>query len=233
MLRGLEYGCAETPYVYTHEDSTGTRCITQEGMADFVDGKPTYRETIRDKRTTVASSMKGSLGYRLGIAGTKGPIRGMEIGLHLEAPTQPASAEFDFKAGLPAPARLNIHHSLSVGWGIGLWADNSWFGEYALSRVLGPGDLFCGYRATWLASQTADLTGATDDRRFPSRRRLIHQADVGYMWNLPAIVVLPDFIAPLAVLTYPLAPAGSSSVPAFILDDHLWEFSLGMGWKFE
>ena len=181
---------------------------------------------------TWSTAPKASLGYRVGVSGKWGVFTGTEIGLHLEGPTNPASGEFDLKLGLPVPAGRPYRHSLSAGWGIGIWADNSWFLEYALSRSWGGNDLFAGYRGTYLASQMSDLDDAESDRRFGFKRRFIHQADIGFKWTLPRIPVVPDFIAPMAVLTYPLAPFHTDAVPDGLLDDHLWDVSLGMGWNF-
>lgn len=217
---------------YEAKDSAGTHCFQPAPVSDSI-GNTTFRSDSVPHVHAWSSTFKGSLGYRLGVHGPFGPFAGAEIGLHLEGPTNPASAEFDLKAGLPLPKGLPFHHSLSAGLGIGAWADNSYFGEYALSRAFGANDLFVNYRATYLASQLSDLDGSESRRHFKSRRRLIHQASLGFAWNLPDIPVLPDFIVPLVVLTYPLAPVGTGTPPPdYLLDDHVWDFSVGMGWNF-
>ncbi|HKP97908.1 MAG TPA: hypothetical protein VJ385_19385 [Fibrobacteria bacterium] len=230
----VSYGCPEDRTAYSYRDSTRTvRCVSVEpGTMDTSKGQSVFTPKFLDQEISSSSSINGSLGYRLGVHGRLGPLTGMEIGLHLESPTNPVTGEFDLKLGLPAPVDRPYHHSLSAGWGIGAWADNSWFLEYAASRAYGASDLFFNYRATYLASQFADLREAEDTRHFDSRRRLIHQAALGFKCILPEGAVLPDFIAPEAVLTYPLAPAGYKAIPDFALDDRVWGFNLGLGWSF-
>jgi hypothetical protein len=237
-FHSLDYGCPEASGAYnygTYEitDSTGTHCM---GSTQFIDsiGNMNYRSDSVPHVHAWNSTLKGSLGYRLGVHGPFGPFAGAEIGLHLEGPTNPASAEFDLKLGLPLPKGIPFHHSLSGGLGIGAWADNSYFGEYALSRAFGANDLFVNYRATYLASQLSDLDKSESRRHFQTRRRLIHQASLGFLWTLPDIPVLPDFLVPLVVLTYPLAPVGTDTPPPdYLLDDRVWDFSIGMGWTFK
>jgi len=161
-----------------------------------------------------------------------GPFPGVEMGLHLESPTNPVSGEFDLQLGLPVPAGRPYHHSLSAGWGIGIWADNSYFLEYAASRSWGGNEFFGNYRATYLASQLADLNGSVEARKFRLNRRLIHQSSLGFKWTLPEIPVVPDFIVPEVGLTYPLAPTGTDAIPDWVLDDRAWDLSLGIGWHF-
>lgn len=233
MMKSFRYGCDEESGSYEDGDSTRRFCVEHTQENDFQSGQWTQRTDTTEQRKFPSSAPKGSLGYRLGMSGPRGFITGAEIGLHLEAPTNPVSGEFDLKIGLPVPGGRPYHHSLSGGWGIGIWADNSYFLEYALSRAFGGSDLFASYRGTRLATQIADLGGSENDRRFKSKRRLIHQATFGFSWALPAIPVIPDFIVPMAVLSYPLAPFSESKVPDLILDDHLWDMSLGMGWRFQ
>ena len=238
-FHSLDYGCPERPDgffdggTYEAKDSTGVHCMQSSSFRDSI-GNMEYRSDSVPHVHSWNSTLKGSLGYRLGVHGPFGPFAGAEIGLHLEGPTNPASAEFDVKLGLPLPKGIPFHHSLSGGLGIGAWADNSYFGEYALSRAFGASDVFVNYRATYLASQLSDIEGSESRRHFRSRRRLIHQASVGFLWTLPDIPVLPDFIVPLAVLTYPLAPVGTDTPPPDnLLDDHVFDFSVGMGWTFK
>jgi len=238
-FRSLSYGCPELPQgdytesIYEIKDSTGTHCRHYQYTRDGSGNGSSQDDSVPHVHSW-NSTLKGSLGYRLGVHGPFGPFAGAEIGLHLEGPTNPASAEFDLKLGLPVPKELPFHHSLSGGLGIGAWADNSYFGEYALSRAFGASDLFVNYRATYLASQLSDISGSESLRHFQSRRRLIHQASLGFMWTLPDIPVLPDYIVPLAVLTYPLAPMGTDTPPPeYLLDDHVFDFSVGMGWTFK
>jgi hypothetical protein len=226
------YGCPAGT-VYDYRDSTGLHCVTEYGGTDYENGSIVNRPAESQPGPTTSTSTHYSLGYRLGVHGRLGPITGVELGLHLEAPTNPASGEFDLKLGLPVPGMRPYHHSLSAGWGIGAWADNSYFLEYAASRFWGGNDVFFNYRATYLATQLPDLRGSESKRRFNSKRRLIHQAALGFTWTLPEFPVLPDFIAPEVVLSYPLAPSGKEVIPELNLDDRMWDLNLGMVWSFK
>ncbi len=228
------FGCSSNPNVIEFQDSTGARhCEDDSREASDGNGSSNPHFLVTDPKKFALPFYSGSLGYRLGIHGKLGPFSGLEMGLHLESPTNPVSGEFDLKLGLPVPKGLAFHHSLSAGWSIGMWADNSSFLEYAASRPFGLSDLFVNYRATYLASQSADLLGSEDARRFLSKRRLIHQSSLGFKWALPEILIVPDYIIPEVGLTYPLGPTGSDAIPAYVLDDRAWNFTLGMGWNFK
>lgn len=177
---------------------------------------------------------KFSLGYRLGVRGPWGPFTGLELGWHLEAPTNPGSAEFDLKFGLPAPKSLQLFHSLSGGWIVGMWADNSFFAEYAASRAFGRGDnahaLYASYRLTRLATQPDDVF-KTDSLalRFNTRRRLAQQATVGFHIRLPAIPVIPDYLSPQATFSTPWVPVFGDAPPD---GEILTDLNIGFGWRF-
>lgn len=192
-----------------------------------------YGDSILVKPIVSSTSIpKFSLGYRLGVRRDWGPFTGVELGWHIEVPTNPGSAEFDAKFGLPAPERY--FHSLSGGWIIGSWADNSVFGEYAASRGFGKGDpahsLYASYRLTYLATQPSDAV-AEDSlvNRFNHRRRFAHQATAGFLFRLPAFPVLPDFFSPHATVSMPVVPAFDGPAPdePFLLD-----LNFGVGWRF-
>jgi hypothetical protein len=226
----VSYGCPEES-AYSITNQTGVHCINYHN--EYIDGKMVGVEDTVPQQASTSRVINSSLGYRLGVRGPFGPFKGAEVGLHMESPTNPVTGEFDLKVGLPAPKVFPLLHSLSAGWGIGAWADNTYFLEYAASRPFGANDLFFNYRATYLASQFADQSEAESARRFEAHHRLIHQAAAGFSWVLPDIPVLPDFLAPEAILTYPLAPVGTKRIPAFVLDDRLWGFNLGFGWNFK
>ncbi|MEO7424004.1 MAG: hypothetical protein ABI036_02390 [Fibrobacteria bacterium] len=232
------YGCPDGLDIYDYSDSTGLHCerynpFFGEGMQGQGEDRAQSQgpDTLQPESKSSPIS-NGSIGYRLGIHDRFGPFTGAEIGLHLEAPTNPASAEFDLKLGLPLPQGIPYHHSLSAGWGIGAWADNSWFLEYAASRAFGGSDLFVNYRADYLSTQVGEITSKKVKNTFRRHPRWIHQAAFGFRWALPKIAVVPDFLIPQIGLNYPQAPVGESDVPAFVLDDRMWSFALGMGWGY-
>jgi len=174
---------------------------------------------------------KFSLGYRLGVRGPWGPFTGVEMGWHLEALTNPGTVEFDLKFGLPVPEKFHAHHSLSGGWGVGMWADNSWFLEYAASRDLGKHAVYGNYRYTWLATQPADLTYSFDHWRFVSHRNYAHQAALGLYLKLPDIFLVPDYVTPQVNFTFPVT-APFIKIDQDKLESVLVNINFGCGWNF-
>lgn len=218
--------CSDKQNYESFMDSTGTPlCANRSNDEDTVPGK-----------VKVVEIPKFSLGYRLGVRREWGPFTGVELGWHLEAPTNPVSAEFDLKFGLPAPSRWRAHHSLSGGWIIGAWADNSFFGEYAASRTFGAltgpdaHALYASYRLTYLATQPEE---AIRTERFAigfkHKNRIAHQATLGVYLRLPDIVLLPDFLSPHATASTPWVRNLNSARPDQKI---LLDMNLGFGWRF-
>jgi hypothetical protein len=174
---------------------------------------------------------KFSLSYRLGVRGAWGPFTGVEMGWQIEAPTNPGTVEFDLKFGLPLPKGLKGHHSLSAGWGVGMWADNAWFGEYAASRDFGPHALYGSYRFTHMATQPAELDSSFNSWKFESHRRYAHQASFGFFYRMPDWAVLPDYLSPQVTFTFPVTPAffsiARSRLPGYVMN-----VNMGFGWNY-
>jgi hypothetical protein len=224
----IERKCPEFQDGYAELDSTRTRCIRYR-----------YAPEGRSEDTLPYSISETdlprlSLGYRLGVRGEWGPFTGVELGWHLEAPTSPASAEFDLKFGLPAPGKLGIFHSLSGGWIVGMWADNSFFGEYALSRPFGKGSnahaAYASYRLLRLATPPNEVFGK-EDQAFEFRRnpRWAHQASLGFHASIPDLAVLPDFVSPQLTFTTPWVRVLDDDPPDL---PFLYNFNIGFGWRF-
>ncbi len=220
-------GCS-LPNSHMYEDSAGvSHC--QQWMSE-AEGVP-LDSVDRDPIVRKGSVPKVSFGYRLGVRGPWGPFTGLEMGWQLEVPTNPMSAEFDLKFGLPFPGHPAFRHSLSAGWIVGMWADNSWFSEYAVSRAFGGSALYGNYRLTYLATQSQDLETSLEKWHFQSHQQFIHQAAVGFYWKLPDIVLLPDFLSPQVIATFPVVPP-FNTVPKSLLDDYEWNLNFGFGWSF-
>ncbi len=174
---------------------------------------------------------KFSLSYRLGVRGPWGPFTGVEMGWLIEAPTNPGTVEFDLKLGLPFNAKYRAHHSLSAGWGVGMWADNSYFLEYAASRDLGKHALYANYRFTWLATQPSDLDSSFNNWKFTSHRRYVNQAALGLYLKMPEWILVPDFFTPQIIFTFPVV-APFTTIASERLEPYLMNFNLGFGWDF-
>jgi hypothetical protein len=224
------------PDGYQSESHTGgTLCRDERsygGSGDPFDGAPPVYDTalIAPAIGTIILP-KFSLSYRLGVRGHWGPFTGVELGWLIEAPTNPGTVEFDLKLGLPLAERFRAQHSLSAGWGVGMWADNSYFLEYAASRDLGPHALYANYRFTWLATQPADLDSSFDNWKFTSHRRYVSQAAFGLYLKMPDWPVLPDYVTPQAIFTFPVV-APFFTIAEDRLEPVLMNFNFGFGWNF-
>jgi hypothetical protein len=174
---------------------------------------------------------KFSVSYRLGVRGKWGPFSGVEMGWLVEAPTNPGTVEFDLKFGLPGIRTLNVRHSLSAGWGVGMWADNSYFAEYAASRSFGAHALYGSYRFTYLATQPSQLDSSFDNWKFTSRRRSIHQAALGLYFQLPDWTLVPDYVTPQVNFSFPVV-APFTEIASDKLEPVLTNFNFGFGWNF-
>lgn len=229
-LKLTERSCDYNQGYFEQEDSAGTvRCVRRR-----FDGSPGAANDTVAPALTEAKLPKFSMGYRLGVRKEWGPFTGVEIGWHLEAPTNPGSGEFDLKLGLPGSGSGRFHHSLSGGWIVGAWSDNSFFGEYAASRAFGAGDsahaLYASYRYTRLATQPDEAIRSDSlVLSFGSHTRIAHQATLGFHWRLPAFPVLPDFLSPQVTVSTPWVPVFESVRPEHPV---LVDFNLGFGWRF-
>jgi len=137
----------------------------------------------------------GSSIWRLGIRKDWGPFTGVDIGWQMEFP---GTLDFDARFGLPRPDSVLWHHSISAGWGIGNWADNSWFLEYAWSYPITANTLFyASFRETYLATQFLDLRitdNNRDDDLFGHSRRFLHQASTGLrLGRFGGAFFVPDY----------------------------------------
>ena len=211
-------------------DSNTTHCERYLEKTPFASVRDSVM--IRQRVTSFAVP-KLSLGYRLGVRGAWGPLTGVEMGWHLEAVTNPGTIEFDLKFGLPLPRPMlaKHHHSLSGGWGVGMWADNSWFLEYAASRDLGRHSVYGNYRYTRLATQPTELEKSFDNWKFESHRGYAHQMALGFYLRLPDIFLIPDYVTPQANLTFPVK-APFIKVDSELMDPVLLNYNFGFGWNF-
>jgi hypothetical protein len=210
----------------TGTDKTVCRkAYVYDGMAPAQPGADSVRplERIRE------DIPKASLGYRLGVRKRWGPLTGIELGWNLEGPTNPISLEFDLKAGLPMPSRWKASHSLSAGWGVGAWVDNTWFAEYAAAREFGKSALFASYRYSALATQPENLDSSSRAGHFVRFPRSAHQFSLGWYQRVPALPVVPDYLVPEFTLTLPVYRGDLRELRPPALD---LNFNVGVGWDF-
>jgi hypothetical protein len=163
-----------------------------------------------------------------------GPFRGWEIGYQLEFPE---TLEFDVKAGLPSPGPL-MHHSISLGWGLGLWPDNSYFAEYAVSWRPSPAvQVYGNFRETLVATQAIDLSfnGETtgDGSLFDHDRRWLHQLAFGFQGTIGEHFMIPDYwnlqaMVSAPVMGLPTEPSFSGNTAGLFQP----AVTLGIGWYY-
>ncbi len=182
--------------------------------------------------SSVSYIPKGSFNYRLGVRDNWGPFKGVELEWHLELPTNPASMEFKMALGLPGISKLPLYHKLSAGWGIGIWADNSFFGEYALSLPFKSHELFFAARETWLATQVSEVLNEDFEDPLPRKQEWVFQLGSGLALSLPEILILPDVIIPHLNMTFPQIANGNRKIRKEDVGPLLWDFNLGVAWKF-
>ena len=179
---------------------------------------------------------KGSINYRLGVKDSWGPFPGAEMEWHVEAPTGPVTMEFAMNLALPtgnpAPNAASFHHKLGAGWGIGAWADNSFFVEYAASKSVGRPLFFGNLRATYLATQINEVLEGDFSKPLPSHRVLVAQAGLGLVYRLTVWPVAPDFLIPQFNLTLPQIPAGELKFKRSDMPLAQWDMNFGFGWAF-
>ncbi len=230
---GLTYGSS-----YAYE----VKCPQGQGYWGYEvleDGSPVCLQWSSSQIDTVPANIltrfypKIGFDYRLGVRGKWGPFSGVEIGYHHEVPLHyPPLVAFDIKLGLtPFPGWASAH-SVSAGWIIGMWADNSWFMEYGASRFWGSFGLYGNLKATWLATQPFDIMRINEDLRFIHKRRWINQGSLGVMWDLPNIPVIPDYFSPQVTFTWPGVPATEEKLKVSESGILEWNVNWTFGWKF-
>jgi hypothetical protein len=207
--------------LWTCENGT----VDSSGLARTCNQDGTGKEKVIQSKV-----FQGSLDYRLGLRDTWGPFPGAEIEWHLEAPTNPATMEFVLNLALPAGSSFN--HKIGGGWGIGAWADNSLFMEYALSRKWGAPLFFTNFRATWLATQIDEVMRQDFSQALPRNQILIGQAGMGMQLKLPSLIIVPDFLISQLNITYPQVPFGSRKFRRQDIALVQADLNFGLGWNF-
>ncbi|MGL1900917.1 MAG: hypothetical protein OCC49_02185 [Fibrobacterales bacterium] len=166
--------------------------------------------------------------FRLGVRDDWGPFPGVDIGYSLEAP---GGVEFDGRLALPGLSE-SLYHSLSVGWIIGLWADNTVFLEYAFSKEVGKNSFYVNLRESYIATQAYDLEFDEDsEEMFKHNRNWATQLGFGMRHEGKRQFFFPNvFYA-----------HGTITAPAFSFVDRIegdmrpmYQFSpsVGVGWTY-
>lgn len=167
--------------------------------------------------------------WRIGMWENWGILKGVDMGYSLEIPH---TWEFDARLGLPTftgmqSSYINLQHNIGLGWGLGYWADNTWYLEYALGTKFHQSfNLYLNYRFNILATQFADLSRSNDNTRnkgeiqssnddfFQHHRRILHQLNTGLELHFPfRNFVAPNYFHLAYHLGYPVLLLDGNTAP--------------------
>ncbi len=133
--------------------------------------------------------------WSLGVREKWGPFTGVEIGWMAEAL---GTIDFNVKLGLPGlVASPKWHHAAMTGWGMGNWADNTLFLEYAISHRTTERILFyTNLRGSLVATSIIDLELSeieADGKQsvFQSHQRWLLQNTWGVRFGPFTVPILP------------------------------------------
>ncbi len=199
--------------------------------------------------TTVYQGLSVCWDYRLGILRKLPFGQGLEIGFHLEGPVQFNPTESNGQLGdyvglaiIDLDARCGFadavlgdgifHHNAGVGWTIGAWIDNGWYGEYAAGweyKWLTP---YVDVRAELLATDPMSedsLTESYTPFKYEKRSWTTRTA-VGLNFRFPVffphwpkciVFFIPNCISPEVSVVYP----NYSAIRHYGITYHI-----GLGW---
>lgn len=222
-----EWGNVQSSGEHKGECAVYTNSVDADG--NWQSGTQTFVKPILTKQE--ANQYHAS--WRLGVRKEWGPFKGVELGWNLDAPTEPATLEFWGKLGLPGFADTNTAHSLTAGWGIGSWSDNSWWLQYSLSHGFGPLRPWLGSRVLRQATRMDEVTSGVGEK-LVSKPRWIGQAFGGASVKMPKAIVLPDWLALEGTWTLSGAAAGltTRAQENEVASKGNFGIHLGMGWSF-
>ena len=135
--------------------------------------------------------------WSLGVRDQWGPFPGAELGWMVEA-----LGTIDFNANLGLPGFENHpkwRHAIMAGWGIGNWADNTLFLEYAISfRPETSWLLYTNFRTSYVATSLNDLelsdqSNSNDKNVFLSHQRWLFQNTWGVRVGPIKVRILPKY----------------------------------------
>lgn len=213
------YVCADPNWSSPSRDTNG---VYQCEKYDYSGNSPGSSNWIRTPaELSLEREPHLALDWRLGALGPFGPFAGLEIAMQTEFVTAPVSQEFRVALGLPGSDSI-VAHAVSAGWGIGMWADNSWFAQYAASRQVGRWRVFGSVRAALQASVDQEDIGSG---RFEHSRSWDFQVASGAKYRLGEVFLLPDWVGVGGTLDL-----GNQGYPSFDLDEFEQRSGIGFAW---
>jgi hypothetical protein len=209
---------------YDGTDSLGRRVCEDWSYAQADVANPFGYQgtrTLYPVRVVVNREPHFALAWRLGALSAFGPFTGLELGIQAEGATNPVSQEYRLALGLPGSDSI-LAHSLIGGWGTGIWADNSWFLQYAASRRFGSLLWYGSARGTLQATQMQNLF---DFDLLKHKRTMDFQVATGVKAQLPPIDVVPDWISFGTTVNL-----GHGGYPSFDSDGGEQDKGIGVAW---
>jgi hypothetical protein len=155
-----------------------------------------FKECLEYQQMTV---WLPSYTWALGVREAWGPFTGVEIGWMIEPL---GTIDFNAKLGLPGLGKYpSLRHAVMAGWGIGMWADNTLFLEYAISHKTTDWlRLYASFRGSLVATGVLDLEMSDDNVErsnrdvFLSHQRFQFQNTLGMRFGPYKMPILPTYV---------------------------------------
>jgi hypothetical protein len=205
---GLGCGISGYKNIFPNISTGSTR--TQQGYDSLI-----FSDTAFD--TVSGQTITASVDYRLGIL-QKLPLgRGLEFGFHIEEPIVTNGVaiqalepilEMGVIAGIPDRpcGSWLVHQNIGTGFQVGLWVDNGWFLEHAISAEQGRFTPYLVNRIELTATtpRSNEPTESAEDNFFSAHdRKLLYRGTFGLKTILPKLRILPDGVFTECTLVAP------------------------------
>lgn len=238
--RTLAPGVTEDTYSISYGKMAVCKGVLERNRDGYMECKPDETKWNYDptqKQYSLVSIPRLATSWRLGVREQWGPFTGVDLGYALELP---GTLEFDTRLGLPIPSTAkHWRHALALGWGLGNWADNTWYAEYGASwQASSHALLFGNFRESYLSTQLGELelsdNDADESEILKSHRRFIHQLSLGTKLGPTGMDWLPDYYTLALHLTAPVIFFGGGEPYSLDTQNYPWynaQLSLGLIWN--
>lgn len=218
----------------------GTMVRNRDGYMVCQPDETDWSSAPKKKQYSMIEIPSLATSWRLGVREQWGPFTGVDMGWAMEFP---GTLEFDGRFGLPFWENYpSWKHSIAIGWGIGNWADNTWYTEYAFSYAAGKHALFfCNFRESWLSTQIVELefnefedNDENQTEVFKSHRRFVHQLSLGTKLGPTGMKWLPNYYSFGLHLTAPVIFYGGGDPYSVDKKSFPWyntQYSIGLTWN--
>lgn len=220
------WSCQDMHKVYHGDTWYGCESYDYTSL-DFV------KDTIVDPVESIDNQFVFAFSYRHGLMDSLWIFPGLDMGLMSEIHEDEMLLEYDVRVGMPVFSGWEQwHHSISVGWIIGWWVNNSWFVEYAISRKFYSAlYLFGSYRALSLSKE---FDGPPDLNWHESidpegAKKIGHQASLGLRYEPLKSSLFYGFSG---TLNKHLPSVSSREIPSMDRKTYTWTGQMNVGVRF-